>query len=129
MALQCDVQPTPPLQLTPSCTIHTGTVRLTTTGKFFQSLRAPADEFGVFVPDVAPLLDTAAEPRIWAEAHVMCTMSAPASGYPSGVDHVRAAYLPDPRGGPARWLHLGGAVFNPKGMTLSYRITVQTPEF
>lgn len=123
---QCAVQPAPPLRLTPSCTIHTGIVRLAMTGKFFQSHRAPADEFGVFVPDVAPLVDSASEPRVWAEAFVMSTSSSPAGGFPFGVEYVRAAYLTDPRGGTDRWLHLGGAAYIGKGTSLGYRITVQT---
>ncbi|WP_327120575.1 hypothetical protein OHB12_16750 [Nocardia sp. NBC_01730] len=126
MALQFDIQPAPPLQLTPSCTIYTGTVRLAMTGRFIQSLKAPADEFGVFVPDVPPLLDGAPEPRVWADAYVMSTVSAPASGFPSGVEYVRATYLADPRGGDSRWLHLGGAAYITKGIALSYRLTVQT---
>lgn len=126
MASQCDIQPAPPLQLTPGCTVYTGVVRLAVTGKFLQSLRAPADEFGVFVPDVAPLRDLADEPRVWAEAYVMSTVSSPAGGFPTGVEYVRATFLADPRGGTDRWLHLGGAAYIGKGIGLGYRITVQT---
>lgn len=122
----CAVQPAPPMRSAPGCTVYTGIVRLTMSGKFFQSHRAPADEFGVFVPDVAPLPDGAADPLVWAEAYVMSTSSAPAGGFPFGVDHVRAAYVADPRGGTDRWLHLGGAAYIGKGLTLGYRITVQT---
>lgn len=125
MALQFDIQAAPPLQLTPSCTIYTGTVRLTMKGRFFESLKAPPDEFGVFVPDVPPLLDGALEPRVWAEAYAMSTVSTPASGFPSGVQYVRATYLADPRGGDSRWLHLGGAAYVGRGIALSYRLTVQ----
>ncbi|WP_194820465.1 hypothetical protein [Nocardia sp. XZ_19_385] len=126
MELQLDVQPAPPLQLTPSCTIYTGTLRLAIKGRFFDSLKAPADEFGVFVPDVPPLLDGAPEPRVWAEAYVASNVSAPAAGFPSGVDNVRGTYLADPRGGDSRWLHLGGAAYIRKGIALNYRLTVQT---
>ncbi|CAM4054980.1 hypothetical protein NONI108955_06415 [Nocardia ninae] len=127
MALQLRIYPAPPLRLTPDCTIHTGIVQLAMTGRFLQSLRGQPDEFGVFLPDAAPLLDGATEPNLWAEAFVASTVSAPASGFPSGVDHVRATYLADPReGGTTRRLHLGGAAHIAKGITLSYRVTVQT---
>ncbi|MEV0248757.1 hypothetical protein AB0H76_19300 [Nocardia sp. NPDC050712] len=126
MLLQLDVQPAPPLQLTPGCVIYSGTMRLAITGRMFQSLKAPADVFGVFVPEVPPLVDGESEPRVWAEAYVMSTVSAPASGFPSGVDHVRAEYAADPRGGESRWLHLGGAAYIGKGIVLSYRLTVQS---
>lgn len=123
---QCDIQPAPPLWLTPECTVYTGIVRLAMTGRFFQSHRAPADEFGAFVPHVAPLPHDGPEPQVWAEAFVMSTSSSAAGGFPSGVEYVRAAYLADPRGGTDRWLHLGGAAHIGKGLTLGYRITVQT---
>ncbi|WP_342800183.1 hypothetical protein [Nocardia sp. No.11] len=63
----------------------------------------------------------------------MSTASAPASGFPSGVEYVRATYLPDPRaGGTARWLYLGGAAhvgkeitIVGKEITIGYRVTVQ----
>ena len=127
MELQFDIQPAPPLPLTPNCTIYTGTVRLAIKGRFFESLKAPADEFGVFVPDVPPLLDGVPEPRAWAEAYVTSCVSTPASGFPSGIEQVRATYVADPRGGDSRWLHLGGAAYIRKGITLGYRVTVQIP--
>ncbi|MFI7531055.1 hypothetical protein [Nocardia salmonicida] len=126
MALQYDIQPAPPLQLTPGCTVYTGVVRLAVTGRFLHSLRAAADEFGVLIPDVAPVRDIADEPRVWAEAYVMSTASSPAGGFPAGVDYVRATFLADPRGGTDRRLHLGGAAYIGKGIGLGYRITVQT---
>ncbi|MFD6449444.1 hypothetical protein ACFQ9R_31150 [Nocardia sp. NPDC056541] len=126
--LQCDIQPAPPLRLTPVCTVYSGIVRLAMTGRFLQSHRAPADEFGAFVPHVAPLPGNEPEPQVWAEAYVMSTVSSAAGGFPAGVDYVRAAYLADPRGGTDRWLHLGGAAHIGKGLTLGYRITVQTTQ-
>lgn len=127
MALQIDIQPAPPLQLTPNCTIHTGLVRLAMPGRFIQSLRGAADEFGCYLPGVAPLPDGLPEPRLWAEAFVSRTVSAPASGSPSGIDYVRATYLVDPQaGGTARWLFLSGAAYIAKGISLGYRVTVQT---
>lgn len=114
------------MYLTPSCTIYTGIVRLAITGRFIRSLRAPADEFGFFLPDVPPLVDSAPEPQLWAEAFVVSTKSAPAGGFPSGVDYVRATYLTDPRAGTGRWLHLGGAAYIEKGISLGYRVTAQT---
>ncbi|MEU4812555.1 hypothetical protein AB0H20_25415 [Nocardia fluminea] len=125
-ALQCDIQPAPPLRLTPVCTVHTGIVRLAVTGRFLQSHRAPADEFGVFVPHVAPVPDDEPEPQVWAEAYVMSTASSSAGGFPAGVEYVRASYLADPRGGTGRWLHLRGSAHIGKGINLGYRITVQT---
>ncbi len=49
-------------------------------------------------------------------------------GFPFGVEHVRAGYLADPRGGTDRWLYLGGAAYLGKGLSIGYRITVQTAE-
>ncbi len=126
MALEFSAQPAPPLQLTATCTIYSGIVRLVMTGRFFQSARAAADEFGGFLPDVPPLPAGAPEPRVWAEGWWMSTASAPASGFPAGVEYVRATYLPDPRaGGTARWLYLGGAAHIGKEITIGYRVTVQ----
>jgi hypothetical protein len=92
-------------------------------GKWMQSLRAPADEFGVLLPGVPPLVAGAAEPGVWAEGFVMSWVSAPAGGFPAGVEYVRGAYVGDPRG--ERWLRLSGAAYIGKGIGLGYRITVQ----
>lgn len=126
MALQVELQPAAPLKLTPNCTIHTGILRLVMK-KFIQSRGAPPDAFGIFLPEVPPLLDDVPEPQVWAEAFVASTASSPTSGFPSGVHHVRAAYLADPAGGnTARWLHLSGAAYIGNEIRLGYRVTVQT---
>jgi hypothetical protein len=42
-----------------------------------------------------------------------------------GIQQVTAAYLPDPRGGTSRWLHLGGMAHAPIPFRIAYRVTVQ----
>jgi hypothetical protein len=45
--------------------------------------------------------------------------------YDLGIQQVTAAYLPDPRGGTSRWLHLGGMAHAPIPFRIAYRVTVQ----
>ncbi|MEU2032909.1 hypothetical protein [Nocardia amamiensis] len=127
MALQLELQPAPPLRLTPECLVHTGTARLFVTGMLVQTSSAPPEPFGFFVPDAAALPDTAPEPQVWAEAFLMTAVSTSTSGvFPFGVAHINATYLPDPRGGTHRWLHVGGAAHIGRELRLGYRVTVRT---
>ena len=44
--------------------------------------------------------------------------------YQLRVEQVTAAYLPDPRGGAARWLHCGGTTYAARPIRIGYRVTV-----
>ncbi|NUT36398.1 MAG: hypothetical protein HOV79_25360 [Hamadaea sp.] len=123
-----EVVPHPLLQLAPGIVVHTGTVRIgRASGMVVLRSGGPPEEFGFFLPDVAPLAEGAAEPRLWAEAYLMVAVQAGTSGiYPIGVEQARAAYLPDPRGGGQRWLHLGGLAHAASGVRVGYRITEQS---
>ncbi len=125
MAFQLELRPTPPLQLTPECLVHTGIARLFVTGMLVQGSGAPPEQFGFFIPTATPLPVTAAEPQLLAEAHLMTGIATSTSGnFPFGVEHVQAAYLPDPRGGTDRWLYLSGAAHVGREIRLGYRVTV-----
>ncbi|MEV0296391.1 hypothetical protein [Nocardia sp. NPDC050710] len=127
MAFQLELQPAPPLQLTPECLVYTGTARMFVTGIMVQSSGAPGEQFGFFLPDAPPLPDGAAEPRLWAEAALMTGIATSTSGtFPFGVERVHAAYLPDPRGGGNRWLNLSGTAHVGREIRLGYRVTVLT---
>ncbi|GAA5093023.1 hypothetical protein [Nocardia iowensis] len=127
MAFQLDLRPTPPLQLTPECLVHTGIARLFVTGMLVQGSGAPPEPFGFFVPTATPLPAAAPEPRLLAEAHLMTGIATSTSGnFPFGVEHVQASYLPDPRGGTDRWLYLSGAAHIGREIRLGYRVTVVT---
>ncbi|WP_216911345.1 hypothetical protein [Nocardia noduli] len=127
MAFRFELQPALPLQLTPDCLVYSGTVRMFVTGIMFQSSGAPADSFGFALPDAPPLIGDADEPRVWAEASLMTGTATAASGaYPFGVEWVRAAYLPDPRGGTSKWLNLFGGAHIGREIRVAYRVTVAT---
>lgn len=124
-----EVVPQPVLQLAPGVAVHTGTVRVgRASGMVVLRSGGPPEEFGFFLPDIAPLAEDAPEPRLWAEAFLMVAVPASTSGiFPLGVEQARAAYLPDPRGGGQRWLHFGGLAHAASGIRLGYRITEQQP--
>lgn len=115
--------PNPPLSLTPTTTVFSGTVKLGRQGLSYAMRGEPAQEFGFFVPDAPPLDAAAGPPTIWAEAYLMHLMVTN-NRQEIGVERVSAGYLPDPRGGTARWLHCGGLVHAPFPLRLGYRVTV-----
>jgi hypothetical protein len=114
----------PPLVLTPMTTAYGGTLRVGQQGPRMITSGSTGREFGFFVPEVPPLDETLEPPATWAEVYLMlATVMQPS--YELGIDRVTAAYLPDPRGGTARWLHCGGLTHAPYPVLLGYRITVQ----
>jgi len=116
----------PPLVLTPATTVYTGTIRIGPTSGFIVQIHgAAAEEFGHFPPDVPPLLAGHPEPAVWVETSIALGVIAGDGAFPLGVQHVRAGYVPDPRGGDARWLMVHGAAHAMGGLVLNYRITVQ----
>ncbi|MGW4766829.1 hypothetical protein ACWEO2_02130 [Nocardia sp. NPDC004278] len=128
MVFQLELQPAPPLHLTPQCVVHTGTVRLFETGTLIHTSGAPAERFGFFLPNTHPLPEDAPEPHLWAEMHLMTATAASGSGdFPFGVAHAHAAYVPDPRHALHRWLHLTAAAHPARQVRLGYRITVLSP--
>lgn len=123
MAFQLELQPAPPLHLTPECVVHTGTVRLFVTGMLSQTAGAPAEQFGFFLPNTRPIEAGAPEPLLWAEMHLMTAAS---GDFPFGVVHAQVAYVPDPRDVLHRWLHLTAAAHPAREVRLGYRVTVQS---
>jgi hypothetical protein len=114
------------LALTPAVTVFTGTARLGQDGLAMVRRGEPPQDFGFFLPDAQPLEEAAEPPQAWAEAHLMVILSTSHSArYTLGVEQVTAAYLPDPRGGAARWLHLGGMAYAPIPFRIGYRVTAQ----
>jgi hypothetical protein len=118
-----EATPNPLLHLTPTTTVFTGTVKLGRQGASYAMRGQPAQEFSFFVPDAPPLDEAADPPPVWAEAHLMHMMTTN-TRQEIGVDQVTAAYLPDPRGGTARWLHCSGLAHAPFNIRIGYRITV-----
>lgn len=114
----------PPLRFTPTTTLHSGTFRVGQSGPRMIMSGSTGQEFGFFVPEVPPLDETVEPPSIWPEVYLMVSTVMQPS-YEVGVERVNAAYLPDPRGGTARWLHCGGIAYAPYPVRLGYRITVQ----
>jgi len=118
--------PNPPLPLTPTTTVFSGTVKLGRQGISYAKKDEPAQEFGFFVPDAPPLDAAAGLPSTWAEAYLM-HLIVTNTRQEIGVERVSAGYLPDPRGGTARWLHCAGLVHAPFPIRLGYRVTVTAP--
>jgi hypothetical protein len=118
-----EVAPHPPLPLTSTTTVFSGTARLGKEGMAYVVRGQVPEEFGFFIPDAPPLDEAAPVPRVLAEAHLMFLDIIDAR-YQTGVDRVTAAYLPDPRGGPARWLHCSGTACAARPIRIGYRITV-----
>jgi hypothetical protein len=118
------LNPHPPLVLTPTTTVYSGTLRIGQQGPRMMMSGSTGQEFGFFLPEVPPLDETFEPPATWPEVYLMlATVMQPS--YELGMDGVTAAYLPDPRGGTARWLHCSGIVHAPYPVLLGYRITVQ----
>lgn len=118
--------PNPPLRLTPTTTVFSGTVRLGKEGAGFVVRGQAPEDFGFFVPDTPPLDGAGQAPQVWAEMHLMFLDIIDAR-YQLGVDRVTAGYLPDPRGGTARWLHCSGTASAARPIRAGYRITVSAP--
>ncbi len=127
MVFRLELQPTPPLHLTPNCVVHTGTVRLFVTDTLVHTAGVPAERFGFFLPNTHPLPEDASEPCLWAEMHLMTAAITASGDFPFGIIHTQAAYVPDPRAGLHRWLHLTAAAHPARELRLGYRVTVQTP--
>jgi hypothetical protein len=124
-----DVVAHPPLVLSPTTTVYTGTVRLGSGGvAVVVRGQQSGQQFGFFLPETTPLAEGAATPTLRAEAYLtsLVMVGAPGARFDLGVDQVVASYQPDPRGGSARWLHLSGVVSAPLQLQLGYRVTVQT---
>lgn len=117
------ITPSLALPLTPTTTVFSGTVRLGKEGMAYVVRGQPPEDFGFFVPDAPPLEEAAEAPQVWAEVHLMFLDIIDAR-YQLGVDHVTAGYLPDPRGGTARWLHCSGRASAARPIRIGYRITV-----
>ncbi|MEV6279845.1 hypothetical protein [Nocardia sp. NPDC051832] len=128
MAVQLELQPAPPLRLSPECLVYTGIARLYRTGAvLIQTSGATGEQFGFFLPDVPPLTAGTAEPGLWAEVSLMTAIATATSGtFPFGVEQVHPAYVPDPRGGGNRWLNLSGTAHIGREIRIAYRVTVQT---
>lgn len=123
-----ELAPQPPLSLTPTTIVYSGVVRIGQNSRI-QVYRSnePATEFGFYPPDVPALPEGAPPPQVWAEAQVMWFVPGTQSSghFPIGVERVHAGYVPDPRGGPMRWLLVSGAAHASAGLRLAYRITIQ----
>lgn len=116
----------PQLQVSPTTTVYSGTVRLGNEGGLGISRAGqPPTEYGFFVPDAPPWNETAEPPQVWAEAHLMLLRMVD-TRFEMGVERATAGYLPDPRGGSARWLHCGVLAYAPFPIRVGYRITVIT---
>jgi hypothetical protein len=127
MALEVsELVPNAVVRLGASVTVHSGTVLVGGTGGvIIVRTEAPPDDFGFFVPDAAPLSEGETEPQVVAEAYLMrLTLVGTSSRHMQGIDRVAAAYLPDPRGGTARWLHLSGAAHAAAAIRIAYRVTL-----
>jgi hypothetical protein len=122
-----DVVAHPPLVLSPTTTVFTGTVKVGSGGVAVVMRGQSGQQFGFFLPGTTPLAEGAETPAVWAEAYLMSLVmvGAPGARFDLGVDQLVASYQPDPRGGSARWLHLGGVVSAPVPLQLGYRVTVQ----
>jgi hypothetical protein len=122
-----EVAANPTLVIAPTTRVFTGMVKLGAEGVAIVQRGQAGQGFGFFLPEQMPLDEGAEEPRVWAEAYLMAVVMVghPGMRFDLGVDQVTASYQPDPRGGAARWLHLGGVVSAPVPLRLGYRVTVQ----
>jgi len=116
----------PPLILTPTTTVYSGSFRVGPRGRVVVQVRgADAEPFTFWLPDAPPLSPGEPEPGVWAEAFLVQAVITGDSGFPVGVRGVSVGFAPDPRGGPARWLLLQGGAFATGGLVVGYRVTVQ----
>lgn len=108
-----------------SLTVHSGTARVARPGVAMVRSGEPAQPFAFFLPDAKPLDEAAAGPdRVLAEAWLMVCRSH-GSGNVMGVEQVGASYVPDPRGGTARWLQLTGTAHAGFGIKIGYRVMLE----
>lgn len=115
--------PNPQLRLSPTVTVFSGTAQLGRQGVSYAVKGRPAEDFGFFVPDAPALAEGVEPPQLLAEAALMVSRSIEART-DMGVVQVNASYLADPRGGPARWLHVGGLAHAGFPIQIGYRVTV-----
>ncbi|WP_020524457.1 hypothetical protein [Catelliglobosispora koreensis] len=128
MAIQvAEVTPNAVLSLGTAVTVHSGTAQLGGSQGAVVVVRSGGapEEFGFYVPDATPLAEGEAEPVAVAEVSLMALTSLGTSTlHVQGVDRVTAAFVPDPRGGTARWLYLSGAAHAAAAMRIGYRVTL-----
>ena len=123
-----EAQPRPPLDLTPTTRVYSGSFRIGPSGGLVVSIRGvPGEEFMYFLPDASPLRSYDPEPSTWGEVFVVQAVIT-GDSFPLGAYPVVTAYVPDPRGGDVRWLAIRGHAYAMGGLVLGYRVTVQTPE-
>jgi hypothetical protein len=89
----------------------------------------PREPCGLFVPDARPIEPHETPVIAQAEAY-LCGVIINGnvdkqSGY--GVGEAAAAFVPDPRGGPMRWLQLTFTATTLVALRMGYRITMLTP--
>lgn len=123
MAYDASVLTMNPIITIGSTSIYSGVARVGQPGMVVAG--APAEQFGFWVPEAPPLEDPAAIAGLVADAWLMGFTPKSNMRQPIGVEQVRADYLPDPRGGPSRWLHLSGTAYAANGITIGFRITAQ----
>lgn len=122
-----DLRAHPPLTLSATATVFTGTAKLGSDGTAVVMRGQAGQPFGFFLPGTTPLEEGADVPAVWAEAYLIAVVMI---GHPGmrvdvGVDQVAATFQPDPRGGTACWLHLSGVASAPLPLRIGYRVTVQ----
>lgn len=123
-----EVSAHPQLQLSPTTTVYSGTVRLGSDGAVIVSRAGkPPEEYGFFIPDAPPWNETAEPPHAWAEAHLMLLRMID-TRFEMGVERATAGYLADPRGGHARWLHCSVLAYAPFPIRVGYRVTVTSTD-
>jgi hypothetical protein len=117
----------PPLTLSTTTTVFTGTATLGTEGAAVVMRGQAGQPFGFFLPGTEPVEEGAETPAAWAEVYLiaMVMIGHPGMRVDVGVDQIAATFQPDPRGGTARWLHLGGVASAPLPLRIGYRVTLQ----
>ena len=123
-----EAAPRPPLDLTPTTRIYSGSFRIGPAGSVVVSVRgAPGEEFVYFLPDAPALGPQEPEPRTWGEVFMVQAVIT-GDSFPLGAYQVVTGYVPDPRGGGVRWLAVRGYAYAMGGLVLGYRVTVQAAE-
>ncbi len=109
-------------------TVHTGqAVIVTDAGMMVSSSGGDnGGPIGFFVPEVPPLAGDATAPEVIAEVYLVGVVVHSFAGRDTnyGVSDVTAAYVPDPRGGDARWLSLTCTARAVRGLRIGYRVTL-----
>lgn len=111
--------------------VHTGEAVLTTQSSGIRMISGmlPREPGALFVPDARPI-EPHEEPQVALAEVYLCGIVVEGqihqkAGY--GVGEAGAAYVPDPRGGPLRWLQLTFTITTLVAVRLAYRVTLLSP--